>query len=428
MLVGAFAERAPQHVDGLRKVGLLDHHVGPDSIHQLGLRNDLAGVLDKMEQRVEDPWGQLDPASVDAGTHHALRRIEFELAEYIDGTRPSNLHVIPRPEFLRTFEATCRTFEAPSKRNTASVLPRARGGQLASPIAFVAARIATTIRRRREIPTALAGLILSAPLAWCLPANADAVTQWNAITLACVQGPPNPPNRGGPPGLLDIALVQAAVHDAVQAIEGRFDAYEYANPAMLGVGSPAAAAASASYGVLVGLYGADDPCLVGVVNPAVTYAGDAGLQAGAAAAAALLPLYRPIFAMPTDPFVGGTEPGEWRLTPGVTQGANTWMAVTAPFAMNRPSQFRPERQPPLTSERYAREYNEVKSLGSLSQAPEPNGRPDRARPILVRQLHRAVVLRRCGSIADEASTGHRRQGSTTGAGKPRGSRLADQRL
>jgi hypothetical protein len=103
------------------------------------------------------------------------------------------------------------------------------------------------------------------------------------------------PNRGGPPGLLDIALIQAAVHDAIQAIQGRFEAYHYENPARFGTGSPAAAAAAATHGLLVALYGASDPCLIGVPNPAVTYAGDAGLVAGSEAAAALLPLSRPTF-------------------------------------------------------------------------------------------------------------------------------------
>ena len=225
----------------------------------------------------------------------------------------------------------------------------------------------------------LTGSIVCAVLSFAGSAYADAVTDWNAITLSCVQGPPNPANRPGPPGLLDIALVQAAVHDAVQAIQGRFESYQYANPALLGVGSPQAAAAAAAYGALVGLYGAGDPCLAGVADPAVTYAGDAGLQAGDEAAAALLLLYRPAFALPTDPFVGGTGPGEWRPTPGVTQGANTYMAVTPPFALNRPSQFRPPPPTPLPSEVYLREYNEVKDLGALGSSARTPEQTDLAR-------------------------------------------------
>lgn len=196
------------------------------------------------------------------------------------------------------------------------------------------------------------------------PVHADVVTEWNARTLACVQGPATPPMRPGPAGLLDIALVQAAVHDAVQAIEGRFEPYQYRNPALRDVGSSEAAAASAAYGVLAGLYQSDAKCLENVPDPAVTYAGDPGLQAGAEAAAALLPLYRSTIVLPTDPFVGGTEPGQWRVTPGVTHGTGTFLAHTAPFAMNRPSQFRPAPPPPLSSRRYLREYNEVKAIGS----------------------------------------------------------------
>jgi hypothetical protein len=198
-------------------------------------------------------------------------------------------------------------------------------------------------------------------------AHADAVTDWNAVTLRCVQvtvAPNLTPNRGGPPGLMDIALVQAAVHDAIQAIEGRYEPYEYANPARRGAGSPAAAAAAATHGLLARLYGADDPCLVGVADPAITYAGDAGLIAGAEAAAALHALYRPAFATPLDPFLGGTAPGDWRPTqPAFAPGANLFMAYTAPFVLNRASQFRPPPPPPLNSVTYYRDYEEVRRFG-----------------------------------------------------------------
>ena len=195
-------------------------------------------------------------------------------------------------------------------------------------------------------------------------AHADAVTEWNAITVSCVQGSPTPANRGGPAGLLDIALVQAAVHDAVQAIEGKYESYEYENKALRGKGSPEAAAASAAYGVLKGMYGANNACLANVSLPNVVYAGDEGLKAGDEAAATLLPLRRPTMVLPTDPFLGSNEPGQWRPTPNVTQGAATFMAVTAPFAMKSPGQFRPGPPPRLNSWRYLRDYLEVKAIGS----------------------------------------------------------------
>ncbi len=224
-----------------------------------------------------------------------------------------------------------------------------------------------------------AGLVLAcACFAMTPPAHADIVTEWNAITLRCVQGAPPliPANRTGPVGLLDVALVQAAVHDAVQAIEGRYEAYRYTTP---GSGSLNAAVAAASYGVLVGLYGADDPCLVGVPVPSSTYPGDAGLVAGNGAAAALLLEYRPTFVSPIDPFVGGTAPGEWRPTPGSTAGTNTFMAFTQPFTLKDPSQFRPQPMPPMVSTVYAREYEEVKSVGSINSTTRTAAQTDLAR-------------------------------------------------
>jgi hypothetical protein len=219
----------------------------------------------------------------------------------------------------------------------------------------------------------VAGVVACITWVGALPARADVVTDRNARTITCSA------NRPSVQGLLDVALVQAAVHDAVQAIQGRFEAYRYQNPSRLGVGSPEAAAAAASYRMLVAFYGTANACMAGAVDPGVTFAGDAGLQAGYEAAAVLIPLYRPAFVLPTDPFLGGTEPGEWRPTPGVTQGVNTFMAKTQPFALLRPSQFRPPPQYPLTSTAYARDYEEVKVLGSVGSTVRTAEQTDMAR-------------------------------------------------
>ena len=200
------------------------------------------------------------------------------------------------------------------------------------------------------------------------PVDASVVATWNAVALNCTQGPPTPPNRPGPAGLLDVALVHAAMHDAAQAVEGRFESYRYSDPTRLGKGTSEAAAAAAAYGVLVGLYQAAAPCLTNVEDPAATYAGDAGLQTGAAAAAALLTHRRPTFTSALDPFVGGTGPGAWRPVAGTTQGANTCMAFTEPFTLLRPSQFRPQPQPPIESAIYTHDYDEVKRLGRATNS------------------------------------------------------------
>ncbi len=77
-------------------------------------------------------------------------------------------------------------------------------------------------------------------LNWAGPAWAvDAVVYWNEITVAAVTV-----GRAGPISSLDIALVQAAVYDAVQAIDRKFKPYHVTVPGASG--SPAAAAGHAS--------------------------------------------------------------------------------------------------------------------------------------------------------------------------------------
>src|SRR5262245_24718709 len=78
-------------------------------------------------------------------------------------------------------------------------------------------------------------------------ADTDAVVDWNQITVDAVTV-----GRPGPIGLVDIALVHVAVHDAVQAIEKRFEPYHFEMERAYGRRS--AAVAAAAHDVLVGMY------------------------------------------------------------------------------------------------------------------------------------------------------------------------------
>ena len=137
------------------------------------------------------------------------------------------------------------------------------------------------------------------------PAIADVVTDWNAIAVPAVQA-----GRPGPIGIVDLALVHAAVHDAVQAIEGRFQPYHVKISGASG--SPAAAAAAAAYGVLIGFY----PGQAGVLTP--TYqvyltgnnlVNDPGLAVGQLVAGGILPLRRLDPSPLPTPFIWWHEPG-----------------------------------------------------------------------------------------------------------------------
>src|SRR5688572_23378708 len=227
----------------------------------------------------------------------------------------------------------------------------------------------------------LAGLVACACLSWAAPVQADAVTDWNAIAAVYViTGSPGPPvipvGRAGPPALLDMALIHVAIHDAVQAIEGRFEPYHYSDPTKLGIGSPSAAVAAAAHRVLVRLYPSQQASLDTLYNNYLTthgLVGNPGLAAGEAAAIAVhTNHYRPL--IPLDPFFGRNATGEWR---SAVPMAFLFLAVSNPFTLNRPSQFRPQPPPPLNSRDYAREYDEVKALGKSTA--HPNAQTDLAR-------------------------------------------------
>ena len=87
-----------------------------------------------------------------------------------------------------------------------------------------------------------AGLLLSAA-----PARADSVSDWDAIAATAVTGPPS--NQGAT-GFVQMAIVHAAMFDAVNAIDHRYKPY-LSSPRAKPWFSQDAAAATAAYRMLV---------------------------------------------------------------------------------------------------------------------------------------------------------------------------------
>lgn len=215
------------------------------------------------------------------------------------------------------------------------------------------------MRSLRIIAVLLVSLC-GASRAW---AQADAVTFWNEVTVQAATA-----GRPGPAGLFDIALVQTAVHDAVQAVEGDYEPYAYADARRRGLGTAAAAVAAASRRTLVLLYPAQQAALDATYDTYVAthgLTGDPALETGEAAAKVLFEQHhRP--AVPAEPFFGRTIVGEWR---SATPMAVVYAAKIEPFTLREASQFRPEPPMPLTSTQYLREYEEVKRIGAASSHP-----------------------------------------------------------
>jgi hypothetical protein len=214
-------------------------------------------------------------------------------------------------------------------------------------------------------------------LAGATRATADAVLDWNdiAVQTLLAAAPPRP----GPVGWLDLAIVQAAVYDAVQAIDRRFEPYHVEIPGASG--SPEAAAASAAHDVLVTIFPGQGASLDIAYHDYLFNNGlaedDPGVAVGQEAAAGILALRADDGRVPNPlppPFVGGTNPGDWRPTPSFQPGpppsfapmAAPWLGAVPTFTIKGGDQYRPKPPPPLNSKRYAQAYNEVKALGSLT--------------------------------------------------------------
>ena len=209
------------------------------------------------------------------------------------------------------------------------------------------------------------GLFVCAVLVCASTAAADVITEWNATTLAAVAAGA----RRGPSGQFDVALVNVAMYDAVQAFERRFEPYCGSIPDA--TGSPSAAAARAAHAVLVALFPAQTATLDVAYAASVAKYGTAGAAVGEQAAACVLmrlPADNIQRARP-DTFVGGTGPGEWRPTSFTPLGAPVplvaeFIATFNPFAIKNPDEFRAAPHPSsLHSGAYVKDYNEVKALG-----------------------------------------------------------------
>jgi hypothetical protein len=225
-------------------------------------------------------------------------------------------------------------------------------------------------------------------LAYTPPADANEILAWNETALkAAAAGGQNAVQISR-----TLAMVQGSVHDALNAITRRYTAYYFEGTGEAGA-SPDAAVAAAAHTVLVGVIpGVGTPAqkiaALALVEDAYLTAlsrgGDAaaktkGVAVGRAAGSAMLALRQDDGTTKEALYIPGTGPGKWRPHPNpdppdppiankdLTLGYAPallpgWGSVT-PFTLLSASQFWLPGPPSLTSEAYARDYNEIKRVG-----------------------------------------------------------------
>ena len=228
---------------------------------------------------------------------------------------------------------------------------------------------------RRRWLTLTALLVAAIPPGWTITARADAVTDWSAISQAAIVT-----NAGRPPSgsIVDVAYVFAAVYDAVNAIDGRYSAFAVSLPTASPTASQDAAAVAAAHHVLKTFFPTQQVFLDGALAASMAAipagpARDQGNAVGVQVATAFLTLRANDGRNAVVPYVFGSGPGVYQLTPGAPQPpaspATPWVAQMKPFALESASQFRAEGPPDLTSARWADDYNEVKAFGALNDSP-----------------------------------------------------------
>jgi hypothetical protein len=230
---------------------------------------------------------------------------------------------------------------------------------------------------------AVAGVIApaaSAPSAQT-PGYTGAVRMWNANALAALGAAGQPPNVA----VLNMAMVQGAVYDAVNSIDGGHEPLHAGLPAASPTASMDAAVAAAAYRVLDGLGRTPVPALPDTVRATLRAQYDAtlasipdgpsktlGVAAGSAAATAMLEARDGDGRYVPFPLTVGTAPGEWRPAPpsnGIDP--NSWISEVDPFTLSSTSQFRTPGPRQLSSAAYAHEFDEVKRLGALTSRRDP---------------------------------------------------------
>ncbi len=201
------------------------------------------------------------------------------------------------------------------------------------------------------------------------PAPADAVIAWNANAQAAIIATAG---QGPTVAYLHLAMVQGAVYDAVNAIEGGYQPYLGA-PAVADPGdSSPAAVATAAYRVLVTLFPAQQATLDGQLAASLALIPDGpaktgGIEVGEATAAAMLAARTNDGRFTPFTVVEGFGPGQWRRTPPlfVFEPA-PWVGNVRPFLVPSAAGLRSAGPNALTSRAYTKDYREVKALGSLT--------------------------------------------------------------
>jgi hypothetical protein len=198
-------------------------------------------------------------------------------------------------------------------------------------------------------------------------ARADVVTDWNQTAMTSF----NAANTRFVLQTRTLAMLHAAIFDAVNSVDHSYKPYAIDLEAPTGA-SPEAAAAAAAHHVLVTLI----PSQLANLNAAYVTSLAAipdgvsktdGITVGETVAAGILALRSADGSSLNLPYTQPPAPGVWQPTaPGFLPAAAVAWGDVTPFTLSSGTQFLSEGPPALTDEAYTADFNEVKSLGAIN--------------------------------------------------------------
>jgi hypothetical protein len=242
------------------------------------------------------------------------------------------------------------------------------------------------MKRRFLIPAALAVtvIVLPAPsfgmrdIGAATTDNSSTLT-WNTIAVNTIRTVvPPAPARFQTEGLIYMSYVQAAVYDAVTKIKGGYVPYhKFGGVKTKGASAEAAVGAAARTALnyylpaeaaaakVDGQYTAFLDGLGAKGRSAASIA--AGVAVGEAAANDIIALRSGDGRnAPTSTFgaIGSVVAGAWQVVPPATSAQTPWVAFMKPFMLKSSSQFRLRSPSALSSDTWAKDFNETKAYGS----------------------------------------------------------------
>lgn len=204
--------------------------------------------------------------------------------------------------------------------------------------------------------------------------SGNPVIEWNGVMLNAVRTA----NSAPPLASRNMAMVHAAIYDAVNSIGKKYSPYQVNIDAPAGTSAEAATAAAA-HRVLVSVYPAQAATFNEVYASSLAkipdgQAKEEGIALGQQVADQIISLRNTDGIAKVVEYNPSSNLGSWVPTPPAlaTPLAPQWGEVT-PFAMTSGSQFRPPGPPALDSAKYAEEVNYVQEIGksdSLTRTPD----------------------------------------------------------